>query len=117
MSQLGNDLQANLALFAAETQQTGVVWGLCQDEVDWLSMESTQFEDGEVMPFWSNEADARVHCDEEWADFVPTQIPLNLFMNEWLLTLTEDGVLLGLNWNADLEGDELEPEAVAKLFI
>ena len=43
MSQLGNDLQANLALFAAETQQTGVVWGLCQDEVDWLSMESTQF--------------------------------------------------------------------------
>ncbi|MGL5223106.1 MAG: DUF2750 domain-containing protein, partial [Plesiomonas shigelloides] len=56
-------------------------------------------------------------CDEEWADFVPTPIPLNLFMNEWLLTLTEDGVLLGLNWNADLEGDELEPEAVAKLFI
>lgn len=117
MSQLGQNLQANIDLFVAQSQQTGQVWGLCQDEVNWLSMESSQFEDGEVMPFWSNEADARVHCDDEWAEFVPTAIPLNLFANEWLLTLAEDGVLLGLNWNSDLEGDELEPEAVAQRFI
>ncbi|WP_434361193.1 DUF2750 domain-containing protein [Parasalinivibrio latis] len=116
MSKPVSEFQGNIDKFVAESRETGLVWGLCQDEIDWLSMDSSEFEGAEVMPFWSNEADARQHCEEEWSDFEPVSIPFDMFINEWLMTLAEDGVLVGLNWNAELEGEELEPETVAKLF-
>lgn len=117
MSKLTDNIEENLTLFVQETAQTQVVWGLKNEEEGWLSCDSTEFEESEVMPFWSSKADAEIHNIEEWSDFVVTEIPLDMFLEEWLKTLSEDGVLLGLNWNAALDGKELEPLEVAKLFI
>lgn len=52
MSKLTSDIQANLDLFVAETKENQLVWGL-RNEEGWLSCDSTEFENSEVMPFWS----------------------------------------------------------------
>ena len=108
MSKLTTDIQANLDLFVAETKENQLVWGL-RNEEGWLSCDSTEFENSEVMPFWSAKEDAQAHNVEEWADFEVLEIPLDI--------LAEDGVLVGTNWNAQLEGKEVEPQDLAKLYV
>jgi len=115
MSKLTEDTQANLTLFVEESKKSQLVWGL-RNEEGWLSCESTEFENSEVMPFWSSKEDAALHTVEEWEDFEVLEIPLDIFVEDWLLTLAEDGVLIGTNWNAQLEGKEVEPEQLAKLY-
>lgn len=116
MSKLTADIQANLDLFVAETKANQLVWGLKNDE-GWLACDSTEFENSEVMPFWSSKEDAQAHNVEEWADFEILEIPLDIFVEDWLLTLAEDGVLIGTNWNSTLDGKELEPSEIAKLYL
>ncbi len=116
MSTLTDDIQANADLFILETQTTHQVWGLKNDE-GWLSCDSVEFEESEVMPFWSSRDEATKHNVDEWADFIVTEIPLDVFTQEWLVTLDEDGVLIGLNWNENLDGKEMEPKDVAKLYL
>ncbi|QXO18895.1 MULTISPECIES: DUF2750 domain-containing protein [Vibrio] len=116
MSKLTTDIQANLELFIKESKENNLVWGL-RNEEGWLSCESTEFEESEVMPFWSSKEDAELHNVEEWADFEVLEIPLDIFVEDWLITLDEDGVLVGINWNATLEGKELEPVELAKLYL
>ncbi|WEM44324.1 DUF2750 domain-containing protein (plasmid) [Photobacterium sp. DA100] len=117
MTKLTADIKANSELFVEETKDTQQVWGLCNEEGDWLSVDSSEFEESEVMPFWSNEADAAVHCVDEWAEFSAVMIPLDVFVEDWMITLAEDGVLVGLNWTAQLEGSEAEPSDVAKMYL
>ncbi|MCG6269674.1 DUF2750 domain-containing protein [Vibrio furnissii] len=116
MSKLTTDIQANLELFIKESQENNLIWGL-RNEEGWLSCESTEFEESEVMPFWSSKEDAQFHNVEEWADFEVLEIPLDIFVEDWLITLDEDGVLVGINWNANLDGKELEPSELAKLYL
>ncbi|MBL4829096.1 MAG: DUF2750 domain-containing protein [Aliivibrio sp.] len=116
MSKLTTDIQANLDLFISETKENELVWGL-KNEDGWLACDSTEFENSEVMPFWSNEADAKTHNVEEWADFEVLHIPLDIFVEDWLITLSEDGVLIGVNWNDTLDGKEVEPTNMAKLYL
>ncbi|ANO32921.1 hypothetical protein BCT86_16185 [Vibrio breoganii] len=116
MSQLSNDIQKNLELFVEQSKEDNRVWGL-KNEDGWLACDSSEFAETEVMPFWSDKADAQYHNVEEWADFEVVEIPLDIFVEDWLITLSEDGVLIGTNWNAELEGKEVEPEALAKLYI
>ena len=116
MSKLTTDIQANLELFIKESHENNLVWGL-RNEEGWLSCESTEFEDSEVMPFWSSKEDAQLHNVEEWADFEVLEIPLDIFVEDWLITLGEDGVLVGTNWNANLDGKEVEPSELAKMYL
>lgn len=116
MSKLTADLQANLELFIEQTKETQLVWGL-KNEDGWLACDSTEFESSEVMPFWSTKEDAQTHNVEEWSDFEVLEIPLDIFVEDWLITLDEDGVLIGTNWNASLEGKEVEPVDLAKMYL
>ncbi len=116
MSKLTADIEANLTLFVKETQETAKVWGLTNEE-GWLACDSTEFENSEIMPFWSSKEDAELHNVEEWADFDVQEIPLDVFVQDWLITLDEDGVLVGINWNSALEGKELEPATLAKMYL
>ncbi|PMH44913.1 hypothetical protein BCU68_11430 [Vibrio sp. 10N.286.49.B3] len=116
MSKLTADIQANLELFITDSVANKLVWGL-RNEEGWLACDSTEFENSEVMPFWSSKEDAMTHNVEEWADFEVLEIPLDIFVEDWLLTLSEDGVLVGINWNQSLEGKELEPSELAKLYL
>jgi hypothetical protein len=68
-------------------------------------------------PFWSTEAEARVHCTDEWARYEPARLELASFIATWLAGMSEDGVLVGTNWDADLAGLEVEPEDLAEELL
>lgn len=87
-----------------------VVWGLkLKDEDDWAVSESNDYEDTGVMVFWSDKAYAKECAKEEWAEYEVTDIPLELFVKNWLTGLDEDGILVGVNWDGNLIGYETEP--------
>ncbi len=104
--------------FIAQARSEGKVWVLAHGE-DLLVVESVEFEDTDVMPFWSDEASAQLHCSDEWAEYKPEAIPLEVFIEGWLKEMYDDGVLIGTNWDADLNGPEVEPgeilEALSQL--
>ena len=116
MSKLTDNLDANFQLFIEEVRESGQVWGLRYGE-DWVVCRSAEFEDADVMPLWSAEGDARLHCVDEWANYEPEVIELEEFLDIWINDLDEDDVLVGPNWNADLEGQELEPIELAKALV
>ena len=60
------------------------------------------------MPLWSTQELALQHCVDEWKDYVPTKITLSDWLEFWLEDLSEDGVIVGINWQeerADTDGD------------
>ncbi|MFG0832057.1 DUF2750 domain-containing protein [Aeromonas bivalvium] len=116
MSKLTDNLDANFQLFIEEVRESGQLWGLRYGE-DWVVCRSAEFEDADVMPLWSSEGDARLHCVDEWADYEPELIDLEEFLDIWIGDLDEDDVLVGPNWNGDLEGQELEPIELAKALV
>lgn len=113
MIKLTADLNANYQRFIEDSLESGQVWGL-QSEEGWVVVDSTEFEDSEVMPFWSDEAFAKSHCVGEWAEFKPVAMDLEEFVEDWLAGMAEDGILVGPNWNDDLEGLEVEPDELAE---
>jgi hypothetical protein len=42
---------------------------------------------------------------------------LNEFIDLWLRSMHEDGILVGTNWDADLMGKEIEPDALRKEIL
>ncbi|MDD5037136.1 MAG: DUF2750 domain-containing protein [Methylococcaceae bacterium] len=116
MIKLTSDLDANYQRFIEHIQESGQVWGL-QSEDGWVVVDSTEFEETDVMPFWSDETYAKEHCVGEWGSFIPVAMELDEFIEDWLVGMAEDGILVGPNWNSDLEGLEVEPEELAQLLI
>mgnify|MGYP001034159689 CR=1 FL=1 len=116
MSQLSKDIQQNYLGFIEGIKASGEVWGVTTPE-GWVVCESEEFEDSDVIPFWSDEADAKAQCVDEWADNEVTSISLAVFVERWLTGMAEDGVLVGPNWNAEMEGLEVEPEAIAEQLL
>jgi hypothetical protein len=108
--------QENHERFVREVRESGLVWGLKCDQ-GWAVCESNEYEDTDVYPFWSDEAGARLHCADDWAGFVPDSLPVDVFIDTWLAGMSEDGVLVGTNWDAELSGLELEPDALAQELL
>ena len=94
--------------FIKRVSENNRVWGL-KSEDGWCVCESNEYEDAEVMLFWSEESYARQCAIEEWSHYQPESIPLEEFMNNWLNGMNEDGLLVGANWNVKLIGLEVEP--------
>jgi len=105
---LSQDLDENLDRFIVEALERGCVWGL-QGEEGWALCGSEQHENMDVMPFWSQEAFAQPHCREAWEGYHPVAIELDEFLEDWLPGMHEDLLLVGVNWDENLEGDEMEP--------
>lgn len=108
---------ATLERFVNEVLANGQVWGLKEKTGDgWAVCDSVEFEDTEVFPFWSSEAEAARHCSDEWKIYQPEAIPLEDFLVEWLPGMHEDDSLVGPDWDVELSGDEFEPAEVAALL-
>ena len=105
---LGDDVDENLDRFIVEALELGCVWSL-QGGDGWALCGSELQDNIDVMPFWSQEAFARVHCEGDWAGYTPVAIDLEEFLDDWLPGMHEDVLLVGVNWNAQLDGDEIEP--------
>ncbi len=99
--------------FIARVASAGEVWGLRSQE-GWVVSESVGHEHAEVMPFWSDRAYAQQCAQEEWANYEPAAIPLELFLGDWLPGMAEEGILAGTNWNMNLVGREVAPLDLAR---
>jgi hypothetical protein len=69
-------------LFIETVVNTGLVWGL-QNEDGWASSYSNEYEDVEVLPFWSHSAYAKACSSNDWENYKPTSIPLAEFLENW----------------------------------
>ncbi|MCO1334629.1 DUF2750 domain-containing protein [Microbulbifer sp. OS29] len=105
---LTDNFEDNCARFLPEAVDLGCVWAL-QGSEGFALCESEKHADTEVMPFWSQKEFAQAHCQGDWAGYEPAPIDLEEFMDDWLTGMHDDVLLVGLNWNAELEGVELEP--------
>jgi len=101
------------ARFVRRVRETGLVWGL-RSRDGWAVCESEEYEDTDVYPFWSDAEEARIHCTDDWRGHAPESLPLDLFVNTWLSGMSEDGVLVGTNWDAQLSGLEIAPDELAE---
>jgi len=105
---LGQDPDENLDRFIVEAMTQGCVWGLEGPE-GWALCASEQSTETDVMPFWSQEAFAKVHCQDDWSDYKPVAVDLTEFLDDWLPGMHADVILIGINWNDELDGEEFEP--------
>lgn len=105
---LGEDLSENFDRFIVEAIEHGCVWAL-QGAEGWAVCESETRNNADVIPFWSREDFARLHAQDDWAEYVPLAIDLEEFLEDWLPGMHEDVILVGINWNSELEGEEVEP--------
>lgn len=105
---LSDDPAENLDRFIVEAMELGCVWGL-QGTEGWALSGSEAHDDIDVMPFWSQESFARAHCEGDWKDYQPVAVDLEEFLEDWLPGMHEDVLLVGINWNSELEGEEVEP--------
>ena len=105
---LGDDPAENLDRFIVEAMELGCVWGL-QGPDGWALSASEDHDDVDVIPFWSQEAFARTHCVDDWQNYQPVPVDLEEFLEDWLPGMHEDVLLIGINWNEELDGEEIEP--------
>jgi hypothetical protein len=104
--------EVNLRRFIERVRERGEVWGLRSDR-GWAYCHSNEYENTDVLVFWSDRAYAQRHVKGEWSAHNPTAIPLDEFLDSWLLGMHEDGALVGPNWDVGLCGLEVEPRELA----
>lgn len=98
------------------------LYTLVSDEGDIAECPSTEYEedDGEPVPVfcvWHDRAQAEACKVEEWADYQLEALPLDFFLHEWLVSMDQDAVLLGVDFDSKLYGLEIEPvEVLADLL-
>jgi len=105
---MSNDFRMNYERFVDEANELDIVWNLKSSE-GFAICESNEFDDAQVMPFWSLEKDAKAACNDGWEDYQPNPVRFDDFVDAWLHGMDEDGLYVGINWNADLDGVEIEP--------
>ena len=88
------------------------VWGLEGEEGLAISSSSDNDEQ-DVIPFWSEEALAQAVAADDWAAFKPSSMSLAEFLENWLTGMHNDELLVGTDWDATLVGREVEPLVLA----
>lgn len=104
-----NDDNSTLNDFLAQVKPSQLLWAL-QDKAskDWVVLDSIAYENTEVMPFWSSAELAKLHCIDEWSNYIPCEISLSDWLEFWLEDLNQDGVIVGVNWQGDDEYLEMD---------
>ncbi len=103
--------------FIQRVADTRIIWGLYSESEGWANSPSDEFEDTDVILFWSDRDAAAVHCTEEWSGHVPTEIEFDDFIDAWLQGMDADDVLAGPNWDADFEGLEVSAKDLADRLL
>jgi hypothetical protein len=100
--------QENYRRFIQRAAAAGEVWML-SDEDGTATCESDEFEETDVILFFSDLPYARRVQTQSFSDHAPERLDLFDLLYRWLPGMTEDGVLAGPNWTGDLVGLEIEP--------
>ena len=109
MDPLSDDLQENLDRLVVECLENGCIWGLQDQEGNWSLVSSMDTDSIDVIPFWSDQRMAQALCTGDWEVYKPVAIEMEEFLDDWLPGMHSDVLMTGINWNEDLEGQEMEP--------
>lgn len=93
-----------------------MVWGLKSSD-GWAMSVSNEIEDTQVMPFWSDRVSAKKTAAEKWDTAEPVSIKLDQFIELWLKSMHEEGILVGINWDIHLRGKEIEPDELRNRLL
>jgi len=106
--ELESDIEENFDLFIEDAISTGCVWAL-EGEDGFALCPSEENPDVDALPLWSQPEFAKAHCGDEWKDYKVVPIALEELLDEWLPGMHEDILLVGVNFNKELEGLDIEP--------
>lgn len=98
--------------FIEKVAATKLVWGL-KSKTGWANTESAENAEVGVIPFWGDRSLAKISARDEWKTYTPTDVPLAIFLEDWCLGMSENETLVGINFDAKMQGVEAEPELVA----
>ena len=104
--------ESNYRKFIQQAADTEQVWGLSDGDI-WATSSSNEFEDTEVILFWSDEAGAKACASDEWANYKPESLPVAEFLENWCVGMYDDELLVGADWTTELQGKEVDPLVVA----
>lgn len=99
--------------FIERAVKSSKVWFLAADDGNIAITESNDYEDTGVILVWADAADARNNAKEEWAKYKAVEIDLVTFLEYHIITLSNDDMLLGINFDQNMFGMEVEPLTVA----
>lgn len=105
---MSDEFRINYERFIDQANELEIVWNL-QSADGFAICESSEFDDTQVMPFWSIEEDALAACVDDWKQYKPNPVRIDDFIDAWLHGMDEDEMYVGINWNGELEGVEIEP--------
>ena len=101
---------------------SGIVYAL-EDDDGYAMSESNEYEHDtgeplDVICYWSERALASSCISEEWMGYHVIEVPLPEFIENWCIGMASDGVIAGINFDADMFGYEIDPyELVLALGI
>lgn len=104
--------EASYRKFIQQVAATEKVWGLSQGDI-WATSSSNEYEDTEVILFWSDAEGAKACAADEWEGYEPEALPVAEFLENWCVGMYDDELLLGPNWTTELQGREVDPLVVA----
>ncbi|MCP5142486.1 MAG: DUF2750 domain-containing protein [Chromatiales bacterium] len=108
--------QAGVDAFVRTVRARRCLWGL--ESADGFAVCESGLAPGTgVMPFWSGEELATRHAVGEWSGYRAVAIDLDEFLEHWTLGLAGDGYLVGIEWDASLEGAEVEAEVLEEMLL
>ncbi len=108
MEELSENFNENVDRFVVETIEHNCLWGL-EGPDGWALCASEKHDEIDVMVLWSARELAEIHCRDDWKDYRAVAISLEEFLEDWLTGMHADVLLVGVNWDDELEGDEWEP--------
>lgn len=104
--------EANYRKFVQQVADTEQVWGLSEGDI-WATSSSNEYEDTEVILFWSDAESAKACAADEWANYKAEALPVAEFLENWCVGMYDDELLVGANWTADMQGREVDPLVIA----
>ena len=92
---------------------TGIVYAL-ENEDGLATSSSNEIEDerGEpvdIICFWSERALADASRESDWSEYEIVEIGLSEFIEDWCVGMSNDGLIIGSNFDANMFGLEVNP--------
>ncbi len=112
MQEQNANQEAGYREFIKQVVETEKVWGLSEGDI-WATSNSNEYEETEVILFWSNEASAKACASDEWEGYTAESLPVAEFLENWCVGMYDDGLLVGPNWTTELQGREIDPLVIA----
>lgn len=99
--------------FVKKVSENEIVYAL-KNDCGYATSSSNEIEDEdgnpvEIICFWSDKAIAKSCIKNEWSEYEIDELNLSEFLENWCVGMSNDGLIVGTNFDQNLFGYEVEP--------